>query len=348
MNFASDNVVGASDRVLQAIVAANAGAQKSYGVDDYSARVETRLSEIFEHEVSVFLVATGTAANALALACLTPPWGGVLTHAVSHVSVDECGAPEFFSAGAKVLPLEGVGAKPLAADLDHFFDKHHFRPIHQVAPAAVSVSQATECGLVYTPAEVAALGDAARSRGLRLHMDGARFANALVAQNASAAALTWRGGVDVLSFGATKNGCLSGEAVIFFDNAMAVDFAFRRKRSGHLVSKGRLLGAQLDAYLKDDHWLDLARHANAMAARLSAGLVAKGVRLGWETQANEVFPVLPLAMDSRLQAAGALYYPWARDALPAAFNIGPDEVLVRMVTSFATSAAEVDATLAAA
>ncbi len=348
MNFASDNVAGASAQVLEAIVAANAGAAKSYGVDDFTARAEQRLQEIFETDLAMFTVATGTAANALALSALTPPWGAVLSHGMAHIANDECGAPEFFAGGVKMLALGGHGAKPLAADLAAFFDAHQFRPVHQVQPSVLSVSQATECGLVYRPDEIAALAAAAKARGLRMHMDGARFANALVAQEASPAALTWRAGIDVLSFGATKNGCLAGEAVIFFDKALAADFAYRRKRAGQLLSKGRLFGAQLEAYLRDDHWLGLARHANAMAKRLADGLVAAGGRLVWAVEANEVFPILPRQTCDRLAAAGATFYPRSTEVVPASATIGRDEMMVRMVTSFATTPDEVARAIAIA
>ncbi len=348
MNFASDNIVGASPQVLQAIVEANEGAQKSYGADDHTERAEKRLSEIFETDLVMFTVATGTAANALALSAIVPPWGGVLAHPVAHISADECGAPEFFTNGAKLLPLGGTGSKPLAGDVAHFFAVNQFRPVHQVQPMALSVSQATECGLIYRPDEIGALAAEAKKHGLKVHMDGARFANALVAQNATPAGLTWRAGVDVMSFGATKNGCLAGEAVIFFNRDLAADFAYRRKRAGQLLSKGRLFGAQIEAYLRDGHWLALAGHANAMAKQLSDGLVAAGARLAWPTEANEVFPILPGAMHDKLMSAGAVYYPWAAEALPAGTAIGPDEVLVRMVTAFSTRASDVQALLSAA
>lgn len=348
MNFASDNTAGASPRVLEAIVAANAGREPSYGADRHTARAEALLREVFETDLALFTVATGTAANALALSALVPPWGAVLCHPAAHVAVDECGAPEFFTGGAKLLPVPATGAKPLAADLEAFFRDNSFRPVHQVQPAALSVSQATECGLAYGAGEVAELAAAARAHGLQVHMDGARFANALVAGTDSPAALTWKAGVDVLCFGATKNGCLSGEAVIFFDKALAEDFAFRRKRAGQLLSKGRLFGAQLAAYLEGGHWLDLARQANAMARRLSQGLVAAGARLAWPTEANEVFPILPRAMNDRLVAGGAVFYPWPATGLPAGMAIGADEVLVRMITAFDTPAAEVEAAIALA
>ncbi len=348
MNFASDNIAGASPQVLQAIVEANEGLQKSYGVDDYTLRAEKKLAEVFETDIAVFTVATGTAANSLALSAMVPPWGGVVTHPASHISTDECGAPEFFTSGAKLMPLQGVGAKPLAKDLAHFFATNSFRPVHQVQPMALSVSQATECGLVYKADEIAALAAEAKTHKLLVHMDGARFANALVSQNATPAALTWKAGVDVMSFGATKNGCLAGEAVIFFNKELAKNFEYRRKRSGQLLSKGRLFGAQLDAYLRDGHWLALASHANAMAKKLSDGLVSAGARLGWATDANQVFPILPKAMHERMTAAGAVYYPWPSDGMAEGTVIGPDEILVRMVVPFTTRPADVDMALAAA
>ncbi|CAA9356353.1 MAG: Low-specificity L-threonine aldolase, partial [uncultured Microvirga sp.] len=207
----------------------------------------------------------------------------------------------------------------------------------------LSISQANECGLVYGLDEIAAMGEVCRADGLKLHMDGARFANALVSLGCSPAEMTWKRGVDLLSFGATKNGCLAAEAIIAFDPALAESLDYRRKRSGHTLSKGRLLAAQLEGYLADDHWLSNARHANRMAARLSAGLTAvAGVRLAWPTEANEVFPILPASLDVALRAAGAVYHPWSDLSLPAGETVGPNERLVRMVTSFATEEPVVD------
>lgn len=345
LNFASDNVEGASPAVMAALARANEGPAAAYGADPWTRRVEERLAALFEREVSVFLVGTGTAANALALAAAVSPWGSCLCHVESHVADDECGAPEFFTHGAKLIGLEGTGCKLDAATVTRCLDR---LPDHvkQMPAQAVSISQASECGLVYETDEIAAIGEVCRARGLALHMDGARFANALVALGASPAQMTWQAGVDILSFGATKNGCFAAEAVIVFEPRLADSLAYRRKRAGQTFSKGRFLAAQFEGYLEADSWLENARHANAMAARLSAGLAAlPGVRLAWPTQANQVFAILPSTLDDALKAAGALYHPWSDRALAPGETVGPGEVLVRLVTSFATGPESVDALL---
>ncbi len=347
LNFASDNIAGASKPVLDAIVAANGGPMPAYGTDPITTRVANIFAELFEREVEVVLVATGTAANALALASVLSPWGLCISHEEAHIIDDECGAPEFFTAGAKLLGIPGTGAKISADRVAQLIDG---LPRHekQMPAELVSISQATECGLVYGLPEIAALGEAAHSRGLKLHMDGARFANALVRLGCSPADMTWRQGVDILSFGGTKNGCLAAEAVIVFNPALAGTLRRRRKRSGHTLSKGRLLSAQFEGYLADGHWLDNARHANRMADALSRELEElPGVRLAWPTEANEVFPILPRRIDEALRRAGATYHPWSDRSLSAGEAVGPDEVLVRLVTAFNTSPESVDALLAA-
>jgi threonine aldolase len=344
MHFTSDNAAGASPRILAAIAEANAGFTPSYGADPWMDEVSARLSAIFEREITVFLVTTGTAANALALATLTPPYGQIICHAEAHVFMDECGAVEMASAGARLHPVAGASGKLAAAAIAPIVERS--RGVHSVKPSTVTITQATEQGTLYAIDEIAAIGVAARAAGLALHMDGARFANALVAGNASPADMTWRAGVDVLTFGATKNGCLMGEAVIFFDADRAGDFAYRRKRAGQLVSKGRLLSAQLRAYLADDHWVDLARHANAMAAKLATGLVEAGLRLANPAEANEVFPIVPHDLAERLRAGGARFYEWPTDSLAPGVMLADNEVILRFVASFATTAEDVDALLA--
>ncbi len=347
-NFASDNVAGASRPVLDALVAANGGPMPAYGTDPITLRVVSMLAELFERDIEALLVATGTAANALALAACLDPWGLCLCHEEAHVIDDECGAPEFFAHGAKLLGLPGTGGKLSPETLGQAIDR---LPRHekQMPAQVVSLSQATEAGLVYTPDEIAALAAVAHARGLVVHMDGARFANALVQLGCSPAALTWRAGVDILSFGATKNGCFAAEAVIAFKPDLVRSLRFRRKRSGHTLSKGRLLAAQFDGYLRDDHWLDNARHANAAAARLSAGLAGvAGIRLAWPTQANEVFAILSSGMDAALKAAGTIYHPWSPRSLADGERLGPGEALVRLVCSFAPEPSDVDGVIAAA
>lgn len=347
MIFGSDNMVGASDAVLAALVEANAGPAASYGADPWTARAQTLLNEVFEREVTAFFVATGTAANCLALGALTRPWEAVLCHAQAHIRVDESSGPEFFTGGARLIALPDRAGKLtpdlMAAELDRL----PARAPHNVLPSVLSLTQASECGLVYSVDEVTALAAEAHARGLSVHMDGARFANALVATSATPAEMSWKAGVDVLCLGASKNGALACEAVIFFDPEKAAGFASLRKRGGHLLSKGRLFGAQCCGWLEGGDWLKLAAHANAMAQRLGAGLAAlPGVSLGWPVEANEVFPILPVAMIARLRAAGAYFYDWPGSLLPV--EPGPGEAGVRLVTSFRTTAEEVDAFLATA
>jgi threonine aldolase len=336
VNFTSDNVSGAAPEILEALIAAStSGPMPSYGADPLTARVTEKISALFEREAAVFPVSTGSAANALALATLAPPYGAIYCHEMAHVNTDECGAPEMFTGGAKLVGLPGAGGKLTPALLRATLEKAGVGVVHSVQPAAVTLTQATEAGTVYTPDEVAALADVARSFNLPVHMDGARFANALVRLGCSPAELTWKAGVDVLSFGATKNGALAAEAVVFFRPELAASFAFRRKRAGHLFSKMRFLSAQLDAYLTDDLWLRLARHANAMADRLAAGLTAavQGARLRDPVEANEIFIDLPEPVIAGLEQRGYAFYRW-------------DGTVVRLVTAWNTDAGDVDRMIA--
>ncbi len=331
VNFASDNVYGVHPRILEAMVAANQRlTDVPYGHDEGMKAAELALSRVFEQDVRAFLVLNGTMANSLALSAVTPPWGGVFCHEGAHIQTDECNAPELTTGGAKLLPLRGEGHKITPAALEQRLS-HFVHGEHGARPAAVSITQATELGTVYTLDEIGAIGAMARARGLKLHMDGARFANALVSLGCSPAEMTWKAGVDVLSFGGTKNGAMILEAVVFFDTSLAEAFLYRRKRAGQLLSKGRYLSAQLLAYLQDDLWLYTARHANALAQALGAGLAAvPGVRLAQSVQANEVFAVMPRRLFDGLQAGGAVFYEWPVEGLAA------DETHTRFVTSWAT------------
>ena len=340
MNFSSDNAYGAAPQILAALAAASDGAVPSYGDDPITARVRARLSDVFEHDVFVFPVATGTAANSLSLATLCPPYGAVFCHAESHIAVDECAAPEFFTGGAKLVLLQGCDAKIIPATIEAALPNFQ-RGVHSPRPSVVSITQATELGTVYTPDEVQAIARCAHASGMALHMDGARFANALAHLNCEPADLTWRAGVDVLSFGATKNGALCAEAVIFFDKARVGDFEYRRKKGGHLISKMRFIAAQLDAYLDGGLWLKQAMRANALAARLEEGLRAiDGVTLGHPVQANAVFAWMPKTLAAKLRDKGARFYDWAHDA--------DGRVLIRLVLSFATPEDDVSRFLDAA
>lgn len=337
MNFASDNTTGASPEVIEALVAANAGAQPGYGNDELTQSVERRLCDIFETDASVFLVGTGTAANSLALSVMTPSYGAVLCHWSSHVYEDECGAPEFFTGGARLIPVGGENGKLDAAELAGKA-AHGRGDVHMLQPSAMTITQVGEMGTVYSLDEIRTLADVGRRHGLKVHMDGARFANALVALGCSPAEMSWKAGVDVLSFGATKNGALGVEAVIVFDPALAETFAFRRKRAGHLFSKMRWLSAQMAAYLEDDLWLRNARHANAMAADLRQGLGRiNTVRFPYSADANMLFPELPEGLADALHGDGFQFYDnrWAPG-------------IVRLVTAFNTQKSDVEALIAAA
>jgi threonine aldolase len=342
MNFASDNTAPVAPAILDAIFKANSGFVRGYGNDDWTRGVELRLAELFEHEVAVFLVPTGTACNALALAQIAPPWGVVFCHAESHIATDECGAPEFFGAGLKLAGLPGDDGKIAPATLKAALAGYGGHSPHQMVASALSITQASEAGTIYRPDEIATLSEIAHARpdgrGLAVHMDGARFANALVRLNATPAQLTWQSGIDVLSFGATKGGAMAAEAMVMFDPARAAFMAERRKRGGHLLSKHRFIAVQMAAYLADDCWLKLARHANAMADRLAQGLTAAGLKPVWPVEANLVFVLLPRALDAKLKAAGADYYVRPSGSL----DVGADRVLVRLVTSFATTDAEIE------
>ncbi len=348
MNFASDNTAGVAPQIMAALARANEGYALGYGADACTKRVEERFAALFKREVAVFLVPTGTAANALALAHVTPPWGAVLCHTESHIATDECGAPEFFGNGIKLVGIPGVAGKITPDALTRVLDAPHWGAPHHVTPSALSLSQSTEAGTIYRPHEIRALADIAHAHGLAVHVDGARFANALARMNVSADEATWQAGVDVMSFGATKGGALAAEAIVFVDPARGADMAARRKRGGHLISKHRFIAAQIEAYLEGNLWLELARHANAMADRLGAGLSGAGFKPVWPVEANEVFPLLPNGVVARLKAAGAAFYPWASDSLPSGTDVGTDAQIVRLVTSFATTAADVDRFIATA
>jgi threonine aldolase len=341
MYFASDNAAGIAAPILEAIAQANHGYALGYGNDDWTKRVERLLAEIFEREVAAFLVPAGTVANALALAHLTPPWGAVLCHQDSHIATDECGAPEFFGGGIKLIGLPGTAGKIASGTLRDALEHGEWGGPHHVTPAALSLSQATESGTIYRVGELRELSDIAHAHGVAVHIDGARLGNALARMNVSPAEATWKAGVDVLSFGATKGGAMGAEAIVFFDPGRAANMSDRRKRGGALLSKHRFVAVQFEAFLADGLWLNLARHANDMADRLAAGLAAAGCAPIWPVEANEVFAPIPRDADKRPKAAGAAYYEWPPLGLP----VGEDRMLVRLVTSFQTMAADVDAFL---
>lgn len=342
MNFKSDNTAPAAPEILAALARANEGVASSYGDDRITESLKAKLSALFEKDVAVLPVATGTAANALALATLTPHYGAIFCHEGAHIHVDECGAPEFYTQGAKLVPLKGAHGKVSPEAVKSALAHHQRGVVHHAQPATISITQATELGTSYTPAEIGALAALAKNERLNLHVDGARFANAIVHLKCTPAEATWKAGVDALSFGFTKNGAIAAEAVVFFDPARVADIEYRRKRAGHLFSKMRYLSAQIDAMLEGNLWLKLAARANAAATRLAEGLRAiPGLSLEHPVEANELFVRLPsIAAMKAIEAAGAKFYEWEP---PTA-----GRPLIRLVCAYSTAEAEVDAFLAAA
>ena len=336
MNFKSDNEAPAHPLILEAIAEANAGMATAYAEDAWSRRLDRAFSERFETECSVLPLATGTAANSVTLAAASPAWGAVMCHRQAHIANDEGGAPEFYTHGAKLMLLDGDNGKLDAGDLGRAIDSAGAHGVHNVKPSVVSITQATECGTSYRPEEIAALAEAAHARDLPLHMDGARFANAMAWLDVAPAEATWKSGVDVLSFGATKNGALTAEAIVVFGELPGrpdwLEAMHRmRKRGGHLLSKMRYVSAQLLAMLEGDLWLELAGHANAMAARLAAAIEAHPeASLAWPVEANEVFLRWHPDRLAELKAQGFEFHIWP----------GHDD-LARLVCSFATGAEDI-------
>lgn len=337
MNFCSDNVTVMAPEILAALSAANHDAAMGYGNDDVTRRVEKQVSELFEKDVAVFPVATGTACNALALSVMTPPFGAIYCHELAHINVDECGSPELYTGGAKLIDLPGACGKLDAALILDELARGAQGNVHNVQPAVVSLTQATEQGTVYKPAEVAEIAEAAHRHALKVHMDGTRFANAVASLGCAPADVTWRAGIDVLSLGGTKNGAMAAEAVVFFDRALAASFGFQRKRGGHLFSKMRFVSAQLEALFKDGLWLKHAAHSNRMARRLADGVArVPGAEILNAVEANLFFVRLPEVVLKGLEADGFRYY---REGGPG---------IIRLVCAFNTDPAHVDAFIASA
>jgi threonine aldolase len=333
VRFLSDNTASVSAEILAALAAVNHGRVNPYGDDEWSRRLDRAFSDLFGTEVRAFAVATGTAANALSLAVLCPPYGAIFAHQEAHLETDECGAPGFFTGGGQLMLLPGehgriapaTFAAALAAYPDH---------LHIVQPAVLSLSQATECGTAYRAEHIAALAASAHGRGLKVHMDGARFANVVAFLGCHPGDITWRAGVDVLSFGATKNGALAAEAVVFFDTTLVRDFELRRKRAGHLFSKSRYIAAQLLTYLESGLWRRNAERTNALAQRLAQAAAAY---LLHPVEGNELFLRLGVERRAQLRAAGFEFYDWGP----------PHHGEARLVVSWDQPAADVDALCAA-
>ena len=356
MWFTSDNAGPAHPSMLAAITAANEGYCGSYGADPVTGRVQERVREIFEApRARVLMAATGSAVNAIALGALCPPWGSIFCHTHAHVEEDECGAPEFYTNGAKLTLVQGDHAKMDPAALRRAVSHTGRGGVHNVQRGAVTLTNVTELGGVYAPSEVSVIGRIARDFDLPLHMDGARFANALAASGGSAAEMTWKAGVDMLSLGASKNGAMAAEAIVVFEPEALSDrfgtdkiweLELRRKRGGHLFSKMRYVSAQMDAWLEGDRWLSLAGAANARAAELQRGLAqVDGVQLLHPVDANMLFVSMPREMHRAAQAAGAHYYLWPFDQ--SLEGDGAEMLSCRLVCNWATSEADVAGFLAA-
>ncbi len=343
MIFSSDNWAGAHPSIAQSLVKHAGGYVPAYGASDLDKTVDATFSRIFERDVAVFFVGTGTAANSLAMATCYRPGGVAFCHSEAHMIVDECGSPEFLAGGIRLCPVAGALGKFGPDALSAAIGRYSARVVHSGQPMAVSITQATEVGTVYSLNEIEAVAGVAHAHGLPLHMDGARFANALVALETTPAEMTWKRGVDLVSFGGTKNGCWCAEALVVFDPAKAFEIPFLRKRSAHLFSKSRFIAAQFEAYFADDLWLTTARHANAMTRRLAEVISSSNrIRLAWTPDANEAFAVMPRALMEELNGQGARFYPWAK---PASYDepVAADETFCRFVTSFATREEDIDA-----
>ncbi len=343
MFFASDNAGPALPQVMQRVTEANSGYQMPYGNDTLMDEVRQSLRDLFEApEAVVYLVATGTAANALALSCYTNPWDTVFCSPVAHINEDECNAPEFYAGGAKLTLVPGSDRMTPAA-LRKSIQGEQTRGVHGPQRGPVSITQVTELGGVYALDELKALSAVAHEFDLAVHMDGARFANALVSLDCTPAEMTWKSGIDVVSFGGTKNGCMGVEAVIFFDTTKAWEFELRRKRGAHLFSKHRFLSAQMAGYLSDGAWYDAARAANANCAKLHSGLKANGAIILHPVDANIIFATLPRKTHQRLQDGGAVYYVMDGDVSTG----DPDEDLTaRFVCDWSLSNDQIDLFLA--
>ena len=327
-DFASDNAAGVDPRILAAMIDCDPGVAPPYGADEISAQVNDLYSTVFEHEVFVFATPTGTAANGLALGAITPSYGAIFCHEKAHIYTTECGAPEFFSGGARQIPLPGAHGKLSPETLRRAIAPYQSGNLHQLRASALSLTQATDAGTVYSLEELGALTETARATGLKVHLDGARFANAMVSLGCSPADMTWRAGVDIVSLGTTKNGTMNAEAVIAFDRETAQTLRYLHKRAGFLQSKMRFTSAQLSAYVRDGLWIDNAQRANGNAARLATAITAcKGGRLENPVEANEIFVHFSAAVVARLAEADIVLRPWPH----------PDGDMFRAVASFRDS-----------
>ena len=346
MNFASDNWSGVAPEISRSLITNATGPSVAYGAGELEKKVISKFCELFETEVGVFFVGTGTIANSLSLGALSKPGGISLCHREAHLIEDECGAPELFSGGGRLIGIDGEMGKMDPENITNAVNRFDPNFVHYGQAGAISLTQSTEVGTVYSPDEIQTISQIAKSNNLPIHMDGSRFANALVYLDITPAQMTWKSGIDILSFGGTKNGCWCAEAIILFDLKLADQMAYIHKRAGQLYSKTRFIAAQYEGYFENDLWLKLAGHANNMAKKLRAGVNnSANARLGWPTQTNETFCILPDHIAKSLEEIGAKFYKWNA---PASLAKKPkvEENLYRFVTSFDTSIEEVNKVLA--
>jgi threonine aldolase len=344
MHFASDNWAGVHPKIAENLARHSSGHVSAYGTSDIDKSVEKTFAHIFERDVSVYFVATGTAANALSIASFNKPGGITFCHETAHVAEDECGAVEYLTGGSRLSLIPGANGKMDLAALERAIARNPAAFVHGGQPMGITITQASEAGTVHSLDEIRAVSAIAKANKLPLHMDGARFANALVSLGCSPAEMTWKSGIDILSFGATKNGCWCAEAIVVFDKALDAQMPFLRKRGAQLFSKSRFIAAQFEAYFEDDLWLRSARHANSMATALADGIAKSNrARLLCNPKANEVFAILANTDIERLRAAGAVFYDWHA---PSDDSIREGETMIRLVTSFVTEAKNVDAFIA--
>lgn len=344
--FASDNSAGAHPKISENLSRHSSGYVSSYGASELDKKVEEKFSQVFETDAHVFFVSTGTAANSLALSASAKAGGIVLCHEDAHVIEDECGAPEFFTGGCRLAPVSGEGGKISSAILSDVMSVLAPHNVHHGRLMSTTITQASELGTLYSVDEISSLAETCHSHGIPLHLDGARIANAIAASNATPAQMTWKSGVDYISFGGTKNGCWCAEALICFDKDKANEIAYMRKRAGQLFSKSRFVAAQFDAYFEDDLWLDLAKHSNLMAKKLANGFANdKSTHLAIAPQSNEVFVIMTPKTARVLRENGAVFYEWPLPKTPSAEMaklVKSGKEIYRFVTSFQTSENEIE------
>jgi len=341
MNFTSDNTEIIAEPILNAILKANKYPVKSYGEDEITKKAKEKICDLFNIDAEIYFVTSGTAANALGISSVTPPYGSVFCHNESHIHLEECGAPEFYTGGCKLIPINGFAGKIskesfASAINDYPSDKYGFKP------SCLSITQSTECGTVYSEKEVTELSSLANKHSIKVHMDGARFANAISTLKIKPSKITWESGIDLMSFGTTKNGTMSAEAIIIFNKKISKDMNLRIKRSGHLLSKMRFLSIQMDSYITNNLWIDLANKANSMAKYMYQELLLIDyIDIPWKVEANEVFILLPKRIEKKLIKLGIQFHKWSKIGIKPLIS-NDDKEFIRLVTSYNTTKNEID------